>query len=91
VLALILEIEFVAAVDGILQARSKADVDYFLKVRSPKLGKREIDRIRDGVLKGYRWQYIFSGTEHPRFRKALGDLITEVQGERINNALALIK
>jgi hypothetical protein len=91
VLALILEIELVAAVDGILQARSKADVDYFLKVRNPKLGKREIDRIRDGVLKAYRWQYIFSGTEHPRFRKALGDLITEVQGERINNALALIK
>jgi hypothetical protein len=84
-------IELVAAVDGILQAQSKADVDYFLKVRNPLLEKGEIDRIRDGVLKAYRWQYIFSGAEHPRFRTALGNLITEAQGKRINNALGLIR
>jgi hypothetical protein len=84
-------IELIAAVDGILQAQTKADVDYFLKVRNPLLGKGEIDRIRDGVLKAYRWQYIFSGGEHPRFGTALGSLITEAQGKRINNALQLIR
>jgi hypothetical protein len=84
-------IELVGAVDGILQAQGKADVDYFLKVRNPVLGKKEIDRIGDSVLKAYRWQYIFSGTEHPRFRAALGSLITETQGERINNALGSIR
>jgi hypothetical protein len=84
-------IELVAAVDGLLQAQTKADVDYFLKARNPLLGKGENDRIRDGVLKAYRWQYIFSGAEHPRFRRALGSLITEAQGERINNALGLIR
>jgi hypothetical protein len=84
-------IVLVAVVDGLLQAQSKADVDYFLKVCNPLLGKGEIDRIRDGVLKAYRWQYVFSGTEHPRFRTALGSLITETQGERINNALGLIR
>jgi hypothetical protein len=84
-------IELVAAVDSLLQAQSKADVDYFLKVRNPRLGKGEIDRIRDGVLKAYRWQYIFSGTEHPRFKTVLGSLITEAQGKRINNALGLIR
>jgi len=83
-------IELVAAVDGILQAQSKADVDYFLKVRNPQLKKGEIDRIRDGVLKAYRWQYILSGTELSRYRAALGSLITEAQGERINNALRLL-
>jgi hypothetical protein len=84
-------IELVAAVDGILQAQSKADVDYFLKVRNPPLGKEEMARIQDGVLRAYRWQYIFSGGEHPRFRTALGSLITETQGKRINNALGLIR
>ncbi|HVO65177.1 MAG TPA: hypothetical protein VMT12_01750 [Syntrophales bacterium] len=83
-------IELVAAVDGILQAQSKADVDYFLKVRNPLLKKGEIDRIRDGVLKAYRWQYIFSGTGLSRFRAALGSLITKAQGERINKALRLL-
>jgi len=84
-------IELVGAVDGLLQAQSKTDVDYFLKVRNPLLEKGQIDRIREGVLKAYRWQYIFSGTEHPRFTKILGGLITENQGERINNALGLIR
>jgi hypothetical protein len=84
-------IELVGAVDGLLQAQSKADVDYFLKVRNPLLEKGQIDRIREGVLKAYRWQYIFSGAEHPRFTKVLGGLITENQGKRINNALGLIR
>jgi len=62
-----------------------------LKVRNPPLQKGEIDRMRDGVLKAYRWQYIFSGAEHPRFRSTLGSLIAETQGKRINNALGLIR
>jgi hypothetical protein len=84
-------IELVGAVDGLLQAQSKADADYFLKVRNPLLEKGQIDRIREGVLKAYRWQYIFSGAEHPRFTKVLGRLITENQGKRINNALGLMR
>jgi hypothetical protein len=84
-------IELVAAVDGILQAQSKADVDYFLKVHNRQLEKGEINRIRDGVLKAYRWQYIFSGTELSRYTAALRSLITEAQGQRINNALGLLK
>ena len=84
-------IELVAAVDGILQAQSKADVDYFLKVVNPLRGKEEKNRIENGVLNAYRWQYIFSGSEHPRFRTALGSLITEAQGKSINNALGRIR
>jgi hypothetical protein len=84
-------IQLVTAVDGILQAQSKADVDYFLEADNPRLGREEIDRIRGGVLKAYRWQYIFSGAEHSRYRAALGSLITEAQGERINNALGMLR
>ncbi len=80
-------IELVAAVDGILQAQSKADVEYFLKYSVSSLGNREIERIKDCVLKAYRWQYIFSGVDLPRFKKTLGNLITTDQNERIGAAL----
>jgi hypothetical protein len=80
-------IELVAAVDGILQAQSKGDVEYFLKYSVSSLANGEIERIKDNVLKAYRWQYIFSGVEHPRFNAALGNLITKAQNERIGAAL----
>jgi hypothetical protein len=81
-------IGLVGEVDGLLQAQSKADVNYFLKVRNPVLGKAETDRIRDGVLKAYRWQYIFSGVGHRRFQKLFGGLTTEVQQQRVSQALS---
>jgi DNA-binding Lrp family transcriptional regulator len=81
-------IELVAAVDGILQAQSGADAEYFLKNCGRSFSEDEIERIKACLLKAYRWQYIFSGVEHPRFRALLSGLITETQGERINKALA---
>jgi hypothetical protein len=83
-------IELVAAVDGILQAQSRADVEYFLKNSASSLGNEEIQRVKDGVLKAYRWQYIFSGVEHPRYKTALGNLVTKSQSERITDALGKI-
>jgi hypothetical protein len=84
-------IDLVKAVDGILQAQSKADVDYFFKECDSSAQKEDTERIKESVLKAYRWQYIFSGAEHPRFKAALGSLITEAQGKRINNTLDLLK
>jgi hypothetical protein len=84
-------IELVAAVDGILQAQSKVDAEYFSRVSASPLRKEDADRMKESVLKAYRWQYIFSGAEHPRFRAALGSLITEAQGKRINSALESLR
>ena len=81
-------IELVAAVDGILQAQCTADVEYFLKTYKGSFNEEEIERIKAVVLKAYRWQYIFSGVEHPRFQKLFVDLTTESQRQRINTALA---
>lgn len=83
-------IDLVAAVDGILQVQSAADSDYFVKVCGRTFSGDEVQRIRDGVLKAYRWQYIISGVQEPRFMKVLGSLINEQQGQRINQALAPI-
>ena len=81
-------IELIAAVDSILQAQCAADVDYFVKVCEGSFTENEMERLKDGVLKAYRWQYIFSGIEHPRFKKLFIDLTTEDQRQRINTALA---
>jgi hypothetical protein len=84
-------IGIVADVDGILQAQSRADVDYFQKASGASFDSEQINLLRAGVLNAYRWQYIFSGVEHPRYKAALGNLVTEPQAQRINEALAPLR
>ena len=81
-------IGLVGDVDGILQKQSTEDVDYFLKHCTRPFSDDEIGRIKAGVLKAYRWQYIFSGVEHPRFQKLYNELTTEDQRQRVSDALA---
>jgi hypothetical protein len=42
------------------------------------------------VLGAYRWQYIVSGVQLPRFQEVLGGMITPAQASRIETALAPI-
>ena len=81
-------IALVAAVDGILQVQSKADADYFLFAAGRSLSSGDADAIRAALLRAYRWQYIVSGVQEPRFNEVLGSMITPQQGERIGAALA---
>jgi len=83
-------IELVAAVDGILQAQAASDAAYFVTQCGAHFTREQVERINAGVLKAYRWQYIVSGVQDPRFTGILGDLITPQQGERIVRALAPI-
>jgi len=80
-------IALVVAVDGILQAQSAADAEYFAEIAGQAFDAEQRERIEQGLLKAYRWQYIVSGAEHPRFQEVLGGLITDAQGERIADAL----
>ena len=81
-------IDLVGAVDGLVQLQARADTDYFLKICGRSLAQSEADRVHAGVLAAYRWQYIVSGVQEPRFGKILSDLITEAQADRIAKALA---
>jgi len=83
-------IGLVADVDGILQKQSAEDVDYFLSHCRRRFSDDEIHRIKKRVLGAYRWQYIFSGVEHPRFKTLLEKLTTDEQRQRINSALATL-
>jgi hypothetical protein len=83
-------IALVGAVDGLLQMQAAADVSYFVQVgaRAGHYHAEEIERIRAGVLSAYRWQYILSGAQHPRFREILGSLVTAAQAQRVEQGLA---
>jgi len=83
-------IELVGAVDGILQMQSAADVDYFLRVCGRTFDKAQVTKLRDVMLRAYRWQYIVSGVQNERFQKLLGGMITDAQMQRIGKALAPI-
>ena len=83
-------IELVGAVDGILQMQSAADVDYFLRVSGRTFDGAQVTKLRDVMLRAYRWQYIASGVQNERFQKLLAGMITEAQMQRIGKALAPI-
>jgi len=83
-------IELVGAVDGILQAQSAADAEYFMGMCRKPFSPAQAERVRALVLKAYRWQYIVTGVQHPHFQRVLGDLTTEAQRGRIAAALAPI-
>jgi hypothetical protein len=80
-------IDLVVAVDGILQAQSESDANYFCMIANRAFDSEERDRVRDGLLRAYRWQYILSGVQEPRFSGILGSLINAAQVDRIRNAL----
>jgi DNA-binding Lrp family transcriptional regulator len=83
-------IAIVGDVDGILQNQSAADTEYFVKICDRSFTNDETQHINDGVLRAYRWQYIFSGVEHPRFQKLYKELTTEQQRQRVDAALATL-
>ena len=83
-------IALVGAVDGILQAQAQADAEYFAASCGRALTVAERLSVGTSVLRAYRWQYIVSGVQDPRFGKILGGLIDAEQGARIQQALAPI-
>jgi hypothetical protein len=81
-------IALVQDVDGLLKAQSEADIDYFMKINNRPLEEKQVERLRRGVHQAYRWQYIFSGVENPRFAAMLEGLTTEDQRQQLNKALS---
>lgn len=81
-------IALVGAVDGILQVQAKADVVYFAHIASRPVSLDEQKVLEAETLAAYRWQYIVSGVQEPRFQAVLSELVTPAQMDRIGNALA---
>jgi hypothetical protein len=83
-------IALVAGVDGVLQAQAAADTEYFTAINARRFTAAERERIATGLLRAYRWQYIVSGAQHPRFNELLQEMTTPAQLQRIGAALAPI-
>jgi hypothetical protein len=80
-------IDLVLAVDKILQAQSTSDAEYFLQNIKRSFQPKEVKEIMERLLKAYRWQYIFSGVEHPRFQELFENLTSQEQRQRVKEAL----
>ncbi|BFG76399.1 hypothetical protein PTKU46_44320 [Paraburkholderia terrae] len=83
-------IALVAGVDGVVQMQAQEDAAYFCQHMDRTLLHAEIAEVQAAMLDAYRWQYIVSGVEEPRFRSLLTSVIDEEQGQRIFAALAPI-
>ena len=83
-------IALVGAVDGIVQAQATADAGYFVSIAGRPFTSGEVGEVERTMLAAYRWQFIGSGVQEPRFTKLLGSMVTPAQGERIGAALAPI-
>jgi hypothetical protein len=83
-------IELVGAVDGIVQMQAQADADYFLRCAGVSYSAVEAAVIQDLVLRAYRFQYIVTGVQEPRYAEVVKALVTPAQMERIGKALAPI-
>jgi len=81
-------IALVGAVDGILQMQSAADALYFMVTCGRSITAAEANTVKATMLAAYRWQYIVSGVQLPRFQKVLNGMITPAQQTRIGGALA---
>lgn len=83
-------IELIVAVDALVQAQAAADAGYFLRHLGRTLPAAEAAAVQATLLKAYRWQFIVSGAQEPRFMVALSSLVTQAQMQRIGMALAPI-
>jgi len=83
-------IGLVGAVDGIVQVQAEADAQYFTQAAGRAFDGAQTQAIHRAMLEAYRWQYIVSGVQDPRFLEVLGSMINAEQAARINAALAPI-
>jgi hypothetical protein len=81
-------ISLVRAIDAMLQAQAAADAEYFSELCAKRFSAVEMEWINAVVLKAYRWQYIVSGIEQPRFQQNLFAMINVRQSTRVNAAIA---
>jgi hypothetical protein len=83
-------IDLVGAVDGIVRMQAEADAEYFIANVGRAMSVAGQASVHDVVLKAYRWQYVATGAQEPRFAEVLAELVTPAQMDRIGAALAPI-
>jgi hypothetical protein len=80
-------IQLLMAVDGLLQVQARSDADYFAAHCQCRPTPSQSAAVHAAVLYAYRWQYIISGVQEPRFTATLSDMITVTQAKRLMREL----
>lgn len=83
-------IDLVRSLDMLLVVQAAADAEYFLVASGRSYSAAERGTVHALVLRAYRWQYIASGVNEPRFLEVLRSLVTPAQMERVTRAVAPI-
>jgi hypothetical protein len=83
-------IELVGAVDGLLQAQARLDVDNLQRCLWRRLSEAELREIHAAVLAAKRYTFIESGVTHPNFVELFGMVTTPVQQHKVHQALGTL-
>jgi hypothetical protein len=83
-------IGLLVSLDNLLREQSDADTEYFLKNSDRDFDEEQQAQIRNRLIAAYRWQYIVSGLEHPRFISLLSGMIDRPQMDRIRSSIATV-
>ena len=74
--------------DQVLQQQAEADTSYFAAQCGRQLAPHELQQVQRGLRQAYRWQFLVSGFEEPRFVQLHGDKLAADQLQRLQQALA---
>lgn len=81
-------IELIAGVDGLLRLQAGADAAWFIRVAGQGFSPFEQQQIGATLLAAYRWQYIHSGANSPRFQQVLQRMLAPADLAHLRDALA---
>ena len=77
-------LELGEGVDGLLAQQSEMDIATLERATGRSFSTAEKEEIRGHQLRAYRWTFLVSGLEHPKFVRIVGEL-TETGNKRIAN------
>ena len=77
------------AVDGLLGRQVELDIDTLERVTGRTFDDDEQDEIRTHQRRAYRWTFLVSGLQHPRFVQVVAQVTTEGTGKIAAAARAL--
>ena len=82
-------LELGMAIDGLLAQQIVMDIDALEDATGRTFGEQEREQIRAHQQRAYRWTFLVSGLEHPRFVQIVDEL-TKSGGEKIAGAAAAL-
>jgi hypothetical protein len=76
------------AVDGLLAQQLEMDIEALEQSTRRSFSDAERSEIRGAQQRAYRWTFLVSGLQHPKFTQIVGELTT-TGGDKIAAAQAL--